>query len=987
MIRILLLCWLLACTLTPNTALANYQITPAADWVAPAKLPPLVAETIPTEQLSDGTYYRLLEDQIQVPGDNPNAVSHYIRYVMHATNQSGVENISQLNLDYDPSYQRIELNHLRVIRDGQVIDKISTAQLKVLQRETEAEQLIYDGTQTLNIIVDDVRPGDSLDYAFTRIGRNPIYQGRFSYSAQLDWSVPVAEQYIRIDWQKPQPLHIQQNNGDAQINVTDTANGKEYSLYITSPDMQRYDSQTPLWHDPYHMVFFSEFNRWQEVVDWALPMYQQALSTGDDITAIAEQIRQQHPTLPAQIGAALKYTQDEIRYLGLEMGSNSHLPTPAQETLQNRYGDCKDKTVLLISILRALGVEAHPALVNTQLDKGLAETSPSSARFNHVLVTLEHDGERYWLDPTTSYQTGSLLALSEPDFGYALIVKPSQNTLTSMHKPVERIHRDITERYELPNAKEPLALFSVQSIFSDADAISKRQELATTALQTLQENYTNYYQDYFAGTQHTRLPQVREHPQKGAIEVTEFYQIDDFWSDEENGQTAYFYADDIQNAIYQPDTKTRISPLYLQHPYNVNYTIEVKLNERDWYFNNSKSSIDNPYFSLASQVRFSSNTLTLTYQFRSKTDHVPVAEMPAYLDAREQLLDATQYGIRQAYSHVNEAEQDNFLLLGYAVIGYCILALVVITAFVTLWRVEAGKRPTFSEQRYYPVSTVKFCLYSLLTFNIFPFYWCYKNWQYIKQQHNEAVMPIARGFFAWLWYYPLYLRFYQEGKELGTQQYLPPKWLAALFAILVVVLHIATSLDFYGTVFYLVWPLLWLPLVNYTAHINQRNDSLPYYSRWRVRQVLLAVVLLPILTLGLAQDIGLTANVAVVSGDKVWQHDKRFMLRHGVLNQNEQLLYFYSDAAWNIRDDGNGITEQGVFSYYRDQGQLQVERADFGDIVNVHTEFANQDDGYTTIDIERADGSSFRLILSSEEKGDNKFVQALQTRWRQPLAQ
>ena len=147
------------------------------------------------------------------------------------------------------------------------------------------------------------------------------------------------------------------------------------------------------------------------------------------------------------------------------------------------------------------------------------------------------------------------------------------------------------------------------------------------------------------------------------------------------------------------------------------------------------------------------------------------------------------------------------------------------------------------------------------------------------------------------------------------------------------------------------------------------------------------MVLLPILTLGLAQDIGLTANVAVVSGDKVWQYDKRFMLRHGVLNQNEQLLYFYSDAAWNIRDDGNGITEQGVFSYYRDQGQLQVERADFGDIVNVHTEFANQDDGYTTIDIERADGSSFRLILSSEEKGDNKFVQALQTRWRQPLAQ
>ena len=51
------------------------------------------------------------------------------------------------------------------------------------------------------------------------------------------------------------------------------------------------------------------------------------------------------------------------------MGTNSHQPTPASETLALRYGDCKDKTVLLISLLKALGVEAHPALVNTEDNK------------------------------------------------------------------------------------------------------------------------------------------------------------------------------------------------------------------------------------------------------------------------------------------------------------------------------------------------------------------------------------------------------------------------------------------------------------------------------------------------------------------------------------------------------------------------------------------------------------------------------------------
>ncbi|MEO2281414.1 DUF3857 domain-containing transglutaminase family protein [Pseudoalteromonas pernae] len=980
MIKKTLLCFAALFAFICHAAVASYQIVPTPAWVKPVELAPLDQESVPLEQLSEGTYYRLLEDQFKV--DDKKKTAHFIRYVMLATNQTGVEGMSQLNLSFDPSYQHIQLHHLRIIRDGEVIDKLPTAQMQVIQREQEAEQLIYDGSQTLNIILDDIRPGDSLDYAFTRVGRNPIYQGIFGYSAEFDWSVPVGEQTLRVLWNKETPLYINQLNGELPVETKQTDAGTEYTFYARELPTKRYDSQTPSWYDPYHFVFLSQVNSWQQVVEWALPMYEKALSKSDDIRAIAEQIKRDNGTLEQQIGAALKYTQDEIRYLGLEMGSNSHQPTSADETLRLRYGDCKDKTVLLMSILEALGVESHPALVNTDVNKRLLNLAPATSRFDHVLVTLEHQGERYWLDPTNSYQTGSLSNLSEPDFGYALVVKDGETDLTSMFKEEPVVHRSIVERYTLPVGEQTQASFSVQSTFADSDAIDKRTELANRGLQQAQEQYTQYYQDYFAGVAHTQLPTVEEVPEKGQIVINEFYTIDDFWTLKDGRSYAYFYADDIRDAAYEPDVKNRVSPLYLRYPYNVDYVVEVELNERDWNFNNSTNRIDNDFFTLDSSVHFEGKQLTLTYQYRGKTDHVPTDRIAQYLEARKALQDATDYGIRQGSAPTQE-ELDEDVIVGYAVIAYFVIALCVLTAFITLWRVESGKRPTFAEQRYFPVSAAKFYLYSVLSFNVFPFYWCYRNWRWIKERQDESMMPIARGIFGWLWFYPLFSRFYDDSEELGTRKHLPAKWVAAILAILVIAAQLSEQIGVNFAISLLLLPLPWLPLVNYTAYLNRRTDAIQYHSYWRPRQIMLVIVFLPLLLFSSAQELGLTPHEAVISGDKVWQHDKRFMIRKGLLNQNEKIIYFYSDATWNIREDGNGITENGVFSYYREDGELFTEHANYEDIIDIKPTFDSSESGYTLVDIERTDGTTFRLILSAVEEGDHTFVQEMKRRWRE----
>ncbi|MFB1000528.1 MAG: hypothetical protein QMC13_09940, partial [Colwellia sp.] len=83
-------------------------------------------------------------------------------------------------------------------------------------------------------------------------------------------------------------------------------------------------SEVPGWYDPYGSVSFSESKNWEEVVDWAETLYQPS-KLHNSIVELANEIKLKSTNQAEQITSALKYTQDNIRYVGLEMGVNSHL--------------------------------------------------------------------------------------------------------------------------------------------------------------------------------------------------------------------------------------------------------------------------------------------------------------------------------------------------------------------------------------------------------------------------------------------------------------------------------------------------------------------------------------------------------------------------------------------------------------------------------------------------------------------------------------
>ncbi|MFT5276468.1 MAG: transglutaminase-like putative cysteine protease [Granulosicoccus sp.] len=982
---------LLFCVVFVQCSLAssskNINVQPIPNWVVQQVVSN--AGVIPTEKITNGVFYRLLDNQVKV--EEQAELKVYTRFVESIVNETGLDENSQQNISFDPEYQKIILHSLYIIRDGVKLDRAHSAKISILNRETELKNQIYNGELTLNILLNDLRVGDTLDYSYSRIGENPVYKNIFSFARGLSWSVPVYQQHLRVLWGKSKPLYVTTRNIEPVISEQQIDGFTEYTLKIVNPTVVDKPSETPGWYDPYGVVYFSETQTWKDVIDWARPLYQ-LNGLADPVKELAAKILQEYKLPEQQIVAALKFTQDKIRYVGLEMGQNSHLPTAPEQTMDLGYGDCKDKALLFIAILKAMNIEATPALVNTEDTKLVKELPPRVAAFDHVIVMLKHNGERIWLDPTLSNQKGDLTHIYQPNYAYALVLGAGEGGLTPMETEQSKILVDITETYLIPQYTPQEVKFSVSSRYQGNEAIRKQKQFLKDGLKNISKDYEIYYQRTHSGLSSEGELKTYTDDTTGMFSTSETYTIDKFWTEDEHFE-AEFYPHDIRSAVFKPSQINRDAPLKFGFPNNIRFQLKLEFDNDNWEFDNVEFVEDNDFFMFTSSEVFADNTLTVTFNYSAKTDHIAYDKIEDYLAARERLRDEAymsivKYRINQqdeaaaaetAIEDTISSSEDNWL---WGIGGFYALAILFI---IVSWRMESTRRPEFDAMYFYPMTQAKFLVLNFGTLGLYLHYWCYRNWKAIKTKENSDIMPIARGIFAIFWYYPLFDKLKGDSiARYGANKVLPIG-VAVVFAIGFLILPYSLHLNdtAIGTLMTLLPILLLIPFVNYIDKACASEDGAKdYNSKWRIRQILAFILFLPILPLAVLGGSGLFPSDEVVTQSDIFERDLKFLYRQDVFSPNEEIVYFYSDAVLSVRDDGNGFTEQTVFSYWSDdKDSFNLETASFQDIKKIDVKFDEEYEGTTIVTITRQDDSDFLLFVSNINDGDELFVKKLKQLW------
>ncbi|MCL2919753.1 DUF3857 domain-containing protein [Shewanella litorisediminis] len=284
------------------------EFIPAASWVDPLEV--MVPDALPHGQIRDGLYNLVVDNQYKVDADGKKVqFSHYADMV---TAPKGLESVSQIQIEFDPHYQHVQLHTIVVNRAGVLIDKTLDADFQ-LARSPGADDLLYDGSMVATWVLKDIRVGDILEYSYSRYGGNPVFEGRFFGSRTLQWSVPVARQQVRVLWGKSKPLHIQIDNSDLQFTSKTLGAQTDYRLLLEHMPTMTVPSDAAPWYSPFAKAYFSETDTWEQVVDWALPLFSRQQDATDNVKRLAQQIGSKHQSKEAQLVEALTLVQEQVR--------------------------------------------------------------------------------------------------------------------------------------------------------------------------------------------------------------------------------------------------------------------------------------------------------------------------------------------------------------------------------------------------------------------------------------------------------------------------------------------------------------------------------------------------------------------------------------------------------------------------------------------------------------------------------------------------
>jgi transglutaminase-like putative cysteine protease len=535
---------------------APYRIAPAPAWVVPVAAPTTAAD--------DGEAVDLLLDDSQ--SSLVGVHTSYSHRAVHPNNAAGVDQTSEIRINFNPDYQTLTLHSIVLIRNGEKRELVRTATIRMLRREQSLEQGIHDNVLTANIILDDVRAGDTIDYSYTLQGFNPIFGNR-----QFGW-IPINSYYpvqlltARVITPARRPLNIRVVNDSVAFQKKQSGDTLEYTVRRENVPAIPQEDRVPNWYMTYAALEYSEYASWAEVQDWANALYRQIDAGGDAVRREAEALRKASSSDEDFVTRTLFFVQNEIRYEGLELGSNSHLPHTPGDVLKNRYGDCKDKSLLLTRLLAEGGISARPAMVSSDTGKGIANDVPSPASFDHVIARVDLKGKTYWLDSTRLYQAGTLAVLGNTDYGYALVVNSARHELERMYeKPPLSYQADVVSHYHAHDFTSPVRL-DIDSTFQGNAADFERYRFKAKSPKDIDKEFTGFLAYFYPGIRSASLPQIDDDPAADRVVLHEHYEIPHYWQPMKDKLENKIILQAFMDTVPYPKQVNRQAPYALPSP-------------------------------------------------------------------------------------------------------------------------------------------------------------------------------------------------------------------------------------------------------------------------------------------------------------------------------------------------------------------------------------------------------------------------------------
>jgi transglutaminase-like putative cysteine protease len=365
--------------------------------------------------------------------------SYTNRQVGQILTTKAVENWGELTFWYTEGRSRIVINRIRVIGpDGTVLHD-GPAHQQDVSPSAESGDPVFSDRRGIQVTLAGIAPGTLVDYSYTLETVKPALPGDFLYYWFINGDSPVRRSRFTLDTpvELSPRLRVRNIGGTPVDSVIAGRRIRRWAIAdIPAIAWQTY-SGAP--NAVVASIRVGSAESWRSVGAWYDSLAHDRYALTPEIVAAHTHELQGARTMDDSLRATYRWVAQDFRYVSLSLGEGSYQPRSPREVFESRFGDCKDKTVLFVTLARRMGVTSYPVLVRS--DATVDSLQPSIKQFDHLIAAVERAGKTRYLDVTadlnpydelpSSLQGAVGLAL--PAAGPKIVVLPASPADSNRH--------------------------------------------------------------------------------------------------------------------------------------------------------------------------------------------------------------------------------------------------------------------------------------------------------------------------------------------------------------------------------------------------------------------------------------------------------------------------------------------------------------------------------------------------------------------------
>lgn len=322
--------------------------------------------------------------------------SHYRATILQ---EPGIGQLSKFSDSYYEKYDQLKVKKAVVIGPDGKATPVDADNIKDIPMPADGPFYLQN-VRLVVISFPQLQVGSSVEVELESRRSSPPMDNAFSLMEELQRDVPVIHQDLKVTLPSAQPLAWKMYRGEVKFTKSEKDGRTTYDWECGEQPQLIPEPSMPPSSEVGPVLAVSTIPDWKTVSRWYAGLCEEGQKMTPELQKLVGQITAGKTTQEDKIRALYYWVSREIRYVETSMAGEKagFKPVPATQTLERKYGVCRDKAQFLVTLLKSIGVDASVTLITSGIRQ---DVEIPGIQFNHAIVAIRRaDGTFSFLDPT-----------------------------------------------------------------------------------------------------------------------------------------------------------------------------------------------------------------------------------------------------------------------------------------------------------------------------------------------------------------------------------------------------------------------------------------------------------------------------------------------------------------------------------------------------------------------------------------------------------